>query len=213
MNDNQSLAGFAPGEAERWVRELRECWRKGDERGAQRHFTKLLERLGRHLDQKATSYFGRRPDLKEDGISEATLLLWRRLTDLRELSGLQHWERRFHQCLKTLLLDAFERALNQARDDQEVADSATASHEDQDNAAPTALESAIDLRTNDALSAILNEDLVKHLPPKHLAAFALHLENQTRAEIASALGCSEKSVYNWVENVKATLRAYYTQEL
>lgn len=195
------------------VRELRECWRKGDERGAQQHFTRLLKRLGKHLDQRATAYFGRRPDLKGDGISEATLLLWSKLTDLRELSSLQHWERRFHQCLPLLLLDAFKRALKQARDKNEIIDSALGSQDGEEDAAPTALENLVDIKASDAFHTIFTEDILKQLPPKHVAAFIMDMEDQTRAQIASALGCSEKSVYNWVESVKATLRTYYTNNL
>lgn len=212
MNGTDSLAGFAPGEAERAVQELRACLRRGETKAAQAHFERLLVRLAPHLEQRARAAFSRRTDLHEDGVREAVVMLWQRLTDLRELSSLLHWERRFHQALKNLLLDAFERTRNLAHDGKEVQVHEANDTEDSEGA-PTALELLKDSTTHDALEAVLTNELLAQLPEKQVRAFLMYLEDYTRAEIASALGCAEKSVYNWVENVKSTLRTHYTQEL
>jgi RNA polymerase sigma factor (sigma-70 family) len=211
MNDETRLAGFAPGEAERLVTDLRACLRKGDEAGAHARFKTLMARLAPRIEREVRQRFDSHPELIEDGIADATVILWERLTDLRELAGLLHWERRFHQALPKMMIDAFRRTWRAAKGSYEMPDSATARKSDTGEDGQTFLETAPSEAAQAALERIDMQDLLKILPAKHLDALMRYLDGETRAQIASALGCSEKSVYNWVESAKATLYIHHTE--
>ena len=134
--------------------------------------------------------------------------LWQRLSDLRDMPGLKHWEIRFHQALSSLLSDSFGSVLRQSRDKQEVAASGLA--DDTNDEAPTAiLERQADPQTEQQIAGILNGSVLAKIPPKHAKALLLWADGYTQEEIAAQLQCSCKSVYNWIESARQALRDHF----
>lgn len=210
---------FATGEAERLVTELRDCLRQDDRAGAIARFETLARRLTLRFERRAGAYFSRRPDLVEDAIQEAVVTLWRRLSDLRDLPGLHHFEVRFDQALKSLLLDAFASVYHHAHAAQEVADSTTAAPQDSDERDPqTALshtpcpDAAADYEAV-ASTMFVNAVLAAIPDVARRRAFLMEMNGVPRERIAAEFRCSVRTIYNWIQSAKATLRVHLVPEV
>lgn len=218
-------AAGAGGDDENAVLALRACLRRGDEKGAHAHFARLTRRLLPRIERRAARYFDRRPDLAEDAIAEALVLLYRKLADLRDLSGLRHFERRFDQALKSLMLDAFAGVRRGAGAAHETADTSLESEPKEGGGAgeeagegSTPLQRAVSEAARKELEASLGrlsaEALLARLPdPRHAEALAMDIDGTGRAEIAAHYGVSERTVYTWIERARETLRAYVEAHL
>jgi RNA polymerase sigma factor (sigma-70 family) len=208
--DAQTLAGFRAGEAEVIVTQIRTHLRAGKTREAEQLFTTLMHRLKTRIEQVMKKQLNRRADLLEDGIMEATLMIWERISDLREISSIQHWERRFHQSLKLRLIDALDKTLADYDDKHPT----SALIEEADSETPEGERNSI----HGAITASVEEDvvgkiLIEQLPGEQRDAFRLFLDGYTTAESAERLGCSVKTVYNRIEAAKRTLQQHFKAAL
>jgi RNA polymerase sigma factor (sigma-70 family) len=207
-----SQADAGHGEHERLTVQIRDCLRREDIAGAHGCFRRLVGLVTRPVQLRAEAFFDRRRDLVEDAIQETVTLLWARLSDLRDLPGLRHFERRFHQALQSLMQDAFRAVYRRARARYETPDSATATVGDGEGTA-TALSYAADADATRRLEAVLGamsaKALLERIPDRRLReAFRLYVEGVPQKEIAALVNCTPRTLYNWMEGIKAWLRAH-----
>lgn len=214
---NPTLSGISPGEPEQLTVELRECLRREDMPGAHRCFVKLTGLLTRLIQSRAEAFFDRRRDLVEDAIQEVITLLWGRLSDLRDLSGLRHFERRFYQALQSLMQDAFRAVHSRARAGYEIADTAAAiirEGEEQTTALSYASDTAAIRQLETVLGTMSANALVERIPdPKHREAFRLYVEGVPQKDIATQVNCTPRTLYNWIEAIRVSLRTYLESRL